>query len=398
MKRKLFFLVAVLTIAGSAFAQLAVPSDGSDGELNPNANVTVDLSQASTADWDTPSTGGGVYDPAKWAVVFKYSSVNIASGRTVTFTNHPSAAPVVWLVSGSVTINGTVNLNGQDHYGSVNGLPGPGGFRSGVAGIPSSRSSGGGFGPGGGGTNGTNAGSAGSYGTRGSGPLTGTTYGNFQILPLIGGSGGAGHESNTTGRGGAGGGAILIVASGTITVNGSITANGGAGHGSGSGGAIRLVANALGGSGTLKANGGRAGNSGGEGRVRLEANSFTTSMDAAPVASTGAPDNPVLIWPPAAAPTVRVVSVGQVDVPSDPRAAFDSGPDVTLNNDQVQVILEASNVPATSLVTVRVVPRYGNPVIVTATPTGGTLASSTWTAQVTLPRGYSVLQARAELR
>ena len=40
--------------------------------------------------------------PPKWDLVFKYTSVNVAAGATVTFKNNASRALVVWLVSGNV--------------------------------------------------------------------------------------------------------------------------------------------------------------------------------------------------------------------------------------------------------------------------------------------------------
>ena len=104
---------AFVASVSSAFAQLIIPSDGSDGAFNPVANVEIDLSQAVTGTWSnpSPSSGNGIYDAEKWAIVFKYSSVNIPSGVTVTFKNHPSHAPVVWLVQGSVNIAGTVSVD-----------------------------------------------------------------------------------------------------------------------------------------------------------------------------------------------------------------------------------------------------------------------------------------------
>ncbi len=57
----------------------------------------------------------------------------MASGATVTFKNHASCAPVVWLVNGNVTIVGTVSLDGQQNQppGTL-AEPGPGGFRGGM--------------------------------------------------------------------------------------------------------------------------------------------------------------------------------------------------------------------------------------------------------------------------
>ena len=91
--------MSMVTLAPPLFAQLIVPSDGSDGTLDIRTNTVIDLSNATTGIWNQDNStnpGNGVYDGSKWAVVFKYSSVNIASNVTVTFLNHPSHAPVVW--------------------------------------------------------------------------------------------------------------------------------------------------------------------------------------------------------------------------------------------------------------------------------------------------------------
>src|SRR5437867_4772714 len=105
--KDLYFLVLLAAtslgsqiLATSARADISVGSDGSDGTLVVVTSDTyIDLSAAATATWNTPSPvpGKGVYDPQQWAVVFKYDSVYIAPGRTLTFTNHRTTAPVVWL-------------------------------------------------------------------------------------------------------------------------------------------------------------------------------------------------------------------------------------------------------------------------------------------------------------
>jgi len=286
MKTKLAALALAFTaVAPSLHAQLTVPyADGSDGALVITNNTAIDLSQAVTGAWTNTSgsPGNGIYDPTQWAVVFKYSSVNIAVGTTLTFTNHPTHAPVVWLVNGNVTINGTVNLDGQAENGNSGSLPepGPGGFRGGGGPV---FGNGPGFGPGGGIVNGA----SGSY----SG-----TYGNPQIIPLIGGSGGSGYY--TSQNGGAGGGAILIAVTRTITVNGYCHADGGgAGYTwDGSGGAIRLVANQITGTGTLEALGGYGAPTS-VGRIRLEANSFSGGITVNPPGPGVTPSNPATIFP-----------------------------------------------------------------------------------------------------
>lgn len=72
-----------------ALAQLNIPSDGSDGVFAPTEDTIVDLSQAVTGRWDdnnSANAGKGNYDKDKWAIVFKYSSVNIPGTRSTQLT------------------------------------------------------------------------------------------------------------------------------------------------------------------------------------------------------------------------------------------------------------------------------------------------------------------------
>ena len=114
MRLLTFCLAATLLAAQAAFCALTLPlssaANGSDGDLNvPDyTTTTIDLSQAVTGTWDQPGNGKGVYDPEKWAVVFKYNSVNfVQPGRSVVaFKPHPSGAPVVWIVPASARERG----------------------------------------------------------------------------------------------------------------------------------------------------------------------------------------------------------------------------------------------------------------------------------------------------
>ena len=119
MKRFLPSAVALISFsAGVASAAITVPgANSSDGVLSVGSNISIDLSQAANGPWDSnsPTAGKGVYDGDKWAVVFHYTSVNMTGGSIV-FKNHPSHAPVVWLVSGDVTLNGIVSLDGAGGY------------------------------------------------------------------------------------------------------------------------------------------------------------------------------------------------------------------------------------------------------------------------------------------
>ena len=365
-------------------AQLVIPeADGSDGTFSPTENVTVDLSLANTAGWDTPSTtpGNGVYDSDKWAVVFKYSSVDIPANVTVTFSNHPSRAPVVWLVNGTVNVAGTIDVSGKTS-GANNELktsePGPGGFRGGLFRFNPSFQ-GPGFGPGGQ----NRSGLVGRYLTE---------YGNSQILPLIGGSGGGGVISGAgTFPGGGGGGAILIAATTSIDLSGSILANGSSWA---SGGAVRLLTEQLNGTGVIKVEGSEGADFG---RIRLEANSFSGGLVTNPSTIIVLPDNPPLIWPPVDSPTVKIISIEGQSVPEDPRAEIVPNADIQqLNSDLSEVILQTTNLLITSTVTVRVIPKFADSFSVDAIYVSGDESVSTWSAMVSLPQNdFAVIQAHA---
>jgi hypothetical protein len=423
--------LAVLALAGSAYADITIPgADGADGAFEPTSDVEIDLSLATTASWDTPSPdpGAGVYDPEKWAVVFKYTTVNIPAGVTVTFRNHPTRASVVWLVQGDVTISGTIDLRGATGHSRLEirslAEPGPGGFRGGHgANISTSASTG--LGPGGAALGDEHCGgTGGSYGSQGEvgdsgGSAPGPTYGNPGVLPLVGGSGGTGGTGGELGNGGGGGGgAILIASSTTITLNGQINADGGAGGisnqgwedcgGGGSGGAMRLVADSIVGEGELRAIGGlgpggypynNAGGSGGAGRIRVEANQLSLSDPGNPAYVEGLPTEPATLWPGVSAPTVRVTSIGGVAVPDDPQASFEFpyGDVALATPEAVTLTIEATNLPTTSTVTVRVAPRSGQDVIVPATFVSGDDQASIWEGAVQLSQGFAAIQVRAEL-
>lgn len=378
--------------ASAAMAQLNVPSDGSDGALTVTENTLIDLGLARSAAWNdnnSPAAGKGVYDASKWAIVYKYTSVHIAEGATLSFANHPTHAPVVWLVSGDVTINGTINIDGApgvttapEHYSPSE--PGPGGFRGGAVGP---LGTGAGYGP------------AGGPSPRGYGKYA-TAYGNPQIIPLIGGSGGGAAEPGyPAASGGAGGGAILIVAGGTVTINGRITAKGASGFlpGTtatyGASGAVRIVANAIQGSGTIDASGLDAPT---VGRTRMEANSISPTLNIFPSTAAVAPGTTPVLWPPDNAPTVTIVSVDTKQAPADPRAEISTSSDVQIqNNGPVNITLKTQNLPAQGAVSLRVTPKYGDATTLAATFVSGDMNEATWQITTTLPQGFCTLQARA---
>lgn len=380
-------LLAALLLAGlAAQAQLTIPSDGSDGVLDVPAGETriIDLRQAISGRWDANNaahSGQGIYDPDKWAIVFKYASVNVAG--TVVFANHPSRAPVVWLIKGEVTISGLVDLTGD--LGGENPIdalvpaePGPGGFRGGVLGP---LGEGNGYGPG------VIYGGSAQYANL---------YGNPQIVPLIGGSGSAGYAGGP--RGGAGGGgAILIAAAGSLDLTGRILANAPGGSAA-SGGAVKLVAGAVIGGGEVQALNSYYPQN--VGRIRIETLAMSPTLRTAPETIAVVPANPPILWPPATAPTVRVLRVDGVDAPADPVAPLAATADIVLQNEQpVEVVVETRNFPVEGYVEVKGTSKFstGGFVFTRASYVSGDFDRALWKVTQPMSRGFTVLQARAYL-
>lgn len=395
----LCWVILAVLVCNSAEAALTVPSDGSDSTFNPSQNTQIDLSQAITGVWDqtSPQPGKGVYDPEKWAVVFKYKSVNIPAGVTVTFKNHPSYAPVVWLVQNDVTIGGTLSLNGQNGLNVTSGPPfaaepGPGGFHSGSVKLA----------PGGGSYDG---GCARGPGSRSYGDSAVYSfrpalsnyrpYGNEGIVPLIGGSGGGSDANKYTGGGG--GGAVLIASAGTIEVSGTISAGAGSGGygyaGSGSGGAIRLVGEIVRGAGSLWAN-----LYGQAGRIRIEANDYSFSLNCSVGPSVAPAGTTARIWPDENHPKIKAVSVGNQSVPVDPRPTFALGKvDLMFTSTGSRTVtIQAENVPTNWYVRVRAVKGSGHAITGFASFVSGNLESSTWQYELNMDtEGFYFIQVDA---
>src|SRR6266446_5215285 len=278
--------------------------------------------------------------------VFNFTTVNIPGGVILRFTRNATNTPVTILAQGDVIIAGTMDVSGS-------------------------------------------AGGAGS--------LTGT---------LLGPNGGAG--------------ALLIASSTTITLSGTIRARGGNGAtgpnpsagfgGSGSGGAVRLVANIVGGNGTIDVNGGDRiggffGGSGGfffngagsAGRLRLESFTNTAVLNfvaVPPTTISSSLPNPAVL---ANAPTLRISSIAGVATPGVAQGSFVT-PDITLpagTTNPVPVTITAANIPVGTVVALTVQGFVGTVSSVTAT-LGGTAASSSATASLTIPTNEpSVVSASA---
>jgi hypothetical protein len=307
------WFLAVVAVASTVHAQtFSSGSTGADGALNTaswNGNLQLIL--------QLPPTG-----------VFNFTTVDVPSGRTLVFKRNAQNTPVVILATGNVTIDGTIDVS--ESLDPFNGrrASGPGGF---FGGLPAEN----GFGPGGGQAAGiTNESRAGRW----VGPLT--------LVPIIGGSGGAGF-CGLPESGGGGGGAIVLASSGSIVGSGLIQASGHAtacsSPGGGSGGAIRLVANSIAFNGSLLATGGP---SAGNGVIRLEAPlgalNFTGGANPNAVLSTV---NPSVV--PNPFPALQLISFGGTAIPSGSGNRIDTA-DILLSNqlsDPIPLVVQGMNIP-----------------------------------------------------
>ncbi len=401
----LFLLTSAVT---SAWAQTySSGSTGADGALTfpANAGVVVFKPQERGFDLDRDH-------------VFHFTTVNVPAGTTVRMAADvfDEGRPVHWLASGGVVIDGVLDLNGGNGHPGTDlakpSVPGAGGYAGGSGGKLSQLARFGG-GPGGGRTGGSrdmHGGSAGflvnatSGETRTASP--GTAYAAPSLLPIVGGSGGAGGDLSGVGGldgagGGAGGGAILIASSTSIAFNGAITARGGDGgsgprnFGGGSGGAVRMVAPVITGAGSIDVQGGRAPapltlNVASAGRVRLEAldQKFIGSvLPSAASLSFGSP-SPALL--PATGPRIRVARIGGVAVPENPLGSL-LIPDLTVDFSQLVAFeLEGANVPLGTRINVNIVYEDGTTGSLQSGGLTGTLERSTASTVATrIPHGIA---------
>ncbi len=208
--------------------------------------------------------GGGVI-PAVTAQTF--NNLEVGLGGRMLVTNE------MITVSGNVRIaaGGSIVADGAGYFGTSG--PGAGRYDSRVQ-----------------------AGSGGGYGGFGAAvpgstvAVGGVAYGSA-TSPNERGSGGGGYSSY--GGGGAGGGNLRMNISGTLMLDGIISANGapgmGPGAGGGSGGTVSLTVGAIAGSGAIAAKGGASdgfGGGGGGGRVAI---SFYTNLFNGSVVAWGGP-------------------------------------------------------------------------------------------------------------
>jgi hypothetical protein len=257
------YAATVTAIANGAWSApgtwSAVPQPTDDVSIGAGRTVTADV----TTVWMASFTNSGSLVFTGTNTALRATEVALSAGsvthlpQTATTTN-PAGQWVmdhrIWIVCSNLTVgvNASINAAGKGYAGgnSINGA-GPGG-----------------------GLYDANSGRGGGYGGYGGGdPIKrGGVYGSTEA-PLDPGSGGSPWAGNYPG--GAGGGAILIQASGRVTVAGTIIADGLPGNqygAAGSGGSLFITCNTLAGTGGMvAANGGTAAQSagGGGGRVAI---------------------------------------------------------------------------------------------------------------------------------
>lgn len=388
-----FPVLLVIGVAVHAQPNFNSGSTGSDGALDFSS-----VPSGTTVVFD-PTTYNPPLNPSR-NNIFNFTTINIPVGVTVRLSGRIFSGPVYWLASGGVTINGTLDLSGENGMGGgqvaadrLIAYPGAGGYAGGLGGrwsgsvvLPATA----GQGPAGGAAGTANT-------TTNSGHGGGFTGNNF-LVPLIGGSGGGGamnNDANNFGEsGGGGGGAILIASSAGITCNGHINAYGGRTDGQGvsgggAGGAIHLIAPTITGACNVWTYGGSgAVSSGANGYARLETSNYGGQFGFL----GGGPSitaTPILYLPTITGGFIKAISVNGVSLPATTTGSYTT-PDVVINTTSpVPVVIQASNIPPGTVVTLQIQSDQGPDMTIQCPGLTGTLVSSTTSANVTFPPGFS---------
>ncbi len=232
--------------SGSAFGQLLVNNGGAWGNYTPlTSPEPFQLTLAEMA---------YVYPVEPLTV----RDLEIRANATLTHLTGQTGCEVTVLNNLTVAEGGNISVDGRGY--PIAGDRGPGGGSS----VDWS---------------GSGAGHGGNGGRTAPGAVGGAPYGSI-TEPLEPGSAGG---TGSGGLGGAGGGAVRLIVSNTLTVDGRVTANGLNGasdnSGGGAGGSIFITAQTLAGKGVILADGGVGewidGGSGGGGRIALHTGALT---------------------------------------------------------------------------------------------------------------------------
>ncbi len=215
--------------------------------------------------------GGANVSPASSAG----SGIQLLSSLSIESNSWMSSLPSPFIFNVSVLGSATISAGGGI-LADGRGFPGGQGTGFGlISNVP-------GIGP---------VGSGGGYGGMG-GPLGGNSYGSLLNPVDRGSGGGSGAGVNPANLGGSGGGLIQLLVTGTLALDGRISANGNSGggvnSGGGSGGSVQLTVNSLlTGTGSISASGGPGnglGGGGGGGRILV---SYISNQFSGPISAYG---------------------------------------------------------------------------------------------------------------
>jgi hypothetical protein len=257
------------------------------GGVVPTNNGAVNGSVGTIAFFDTSATNNKVTVYQNFVIPAgsnpQYDSLTVTNAATVTIGGGSTVSVANAVV---VTANSTVVVQGANTTAQVNGVWAGVGSTISAATIEvdagsSINADGQGYSPfDGPGSSACCTTNGGSYGGAGGGQAISTTYGS-ETAPMDLGSGGGQYQGTST----PGGGAIRLIASGTLTNNGTISANAAPVYGfvgGSAGGSVYVTTGILAGSGTFNANGGSNsssyGDGGGGGRVAVYYNGPQSSF------------------------------------------------------------------------------------------------------------------------
>jgi len=171
--------------------------------------------------------------------------------------------------------------------------------------------------------------------------------------------------------------------------------------GGGSGGAVRLLASRITGIGSIDVSGGSGvsdsggGVHAGSGRIRFDTydNEFSGGINGQFTSGSQF----IIIPTSGQLPQLTVTSVGGVPVSASPTGIL-STPDAVLSaqqNNPIPIVVNCSNIPLNTQITVSVKPANGSPVSATGLNSTGTMSSSTATISIVIPRGGGLIYATA---
>jgi|GEM_PF-6138485 hypothetical protein len=231
-----------------------VPQVGDNVVIANTHNVTIVTGSINTVT-DITIQSGGTLTQNNTSTQTILGDLTVESGGVLTHGYNTTAHSYELDVSAAnVTIDGSINVDGRGFMGGTHGQLDPNGY-----------------GPSGGGlkAGGAHFGNGGSFTVYGPYP-GGTAYGVIGAIATLGSGGGNAYTNSDDG--GDGGGLVIITASGSVTVNGSITAVGSGAQngdsGGGAGGAVKIVADNVyrnAGTYSISVNGEGTGNLGGGG-------------------------------------------------------------------------------------------------------------------------------------